>query len=321
MLYKGNFAFGSSGQTLVQAWDSASDVSSIRAQLAGMQPFTLTTSQALTAGTYSIVMYDASKVSAPYPAYTSTKSSWAVAPIEDTIASFLDSSSTFTINSAGQQVAADNMNVLVGYTTGPGFTPSAACVNAGYIDPLTINLSSAPIALTSQQKGVSMDLNGSGTMQQISWFSQPSVNMILVNVSGGMPANGAIGPAQIFGNFTVGPDGQVAANGYDALAKYDSNADGMIDSKDPIWSNLRVWQDLNHNGVADAGELLPLSQVNIVSIELPRTNNKHITKENCKSDQYGNALCQGHGAYVNTLVNGKASRQQMIDIGFKALAQ
>lgn len=304
----------SSPVTVVQAWDSAADVATITSELKALKPFKLPLNQTLAAGTYTVVMYDASKVSAPY-SYDWHKSSAAVAPILDSMNGDLDYTSTFQIGSVGQQLSTQNLNVLT--TTAP--TDGACPLSMQTIDPLTINLSAQTVVLTAQKNGVQMDLDGAGTKQQVSWFTQPSVNMLLVNVSQGQPANGVVGPAQLFGNYTAGPDGKVAPNGYDALAKYDSNNDGVIDAKDPIWANLRVWQDLNHNGIVDNGELLTLAQVNITSIELPRTTSNHIVKENCTSDSYGNMFCYGRGAYINVSSSGKTSRRQVLDIGFKPL--
>ncbi|MFC1834435.1 hypothetical protein ACFL2Q_06840 [Thermodesulfobacteriota bacterium] len=47
---------------------------------------------------------------------------------------------------------------------------------------------------------------------------------------------------ELFGNFTIQPDGTRASNGFEALAYYDVNHDGRINSEDPIWPELRVWQ-------------------------------------------------------------------------------
>jgi hypothetical protein len=296
--------------SVVQVWDSPAQEAAFHAQLMALAPLELPLNQSLPPGSYGVVLYDASKVQAPY-SYNWQNGTEAVGPLmdDDNNQAFMDYSATFQVDSSGN-IGSQQLNVVF------GSEGDAACIGAGTIDPLTINLGSQAISLSSQNAGVSMDLDGNSTMQQISWFTAPSINMLLVNVSSGSPANGVIGPSQIFGNYTVGPDGQIAANGYDALAKYDSNGDGVIDSNDPIWANLRVWQDLNRNGVADAGELLPLSQVGIVSIELPQG---HTAKEKCSVDSYGNVFCQGHGAYVNVQSNGASAHQPLIDIGFKPL--
>lgn len=51
--------------------------------------------------------------------------------------------------------------------------------------------------------------------------------------------------------------------GLDALARYDSlelggNDDGVISEADAIWLRLRVWQDLDANGVSTSDELRTL---------------------------------------------------------------
>jgi hypothetical protein len=61
--------------------------------------------------------------------------------------------------------------------------------------------------------------------------------------------------------------------GFKALAQYDlteygGNGDGVIDSKDKIWSALLLWNDLNHNGISEPNELTPISKSTITSISL-----------------------------------------------------
>ena len=68
--------------------------------------------------------------------------------------------------------------------------------------------------------------------------------------------------------FTPTFNGGHFANGIAALASLDTNHDGVIDAKDPAFSQLLVWQDANHNGVSDAGELTKLSDLGITSINL-----------------------------------------------------
>ncbi len=46
-----------------------------------------------------------------------------------------------------------------------------------------------------------------------------------------------------------------AANGFEALADLDSNHDGVFDGDDEAFGEIKVWQDLNQNGVVDDGEL------------------------------------------------------------------
>jgi hypothetical protein len=99
----------------------------------------------------------------------------------------------------------------------------------------------------------------------------------------------------------------------------DSNQDGVIDAADARFGGLRVWRDLNQNGVSDAGELQTLGEVGIASINLTRT------------DVPGTLLGHGRGfASTFTRANGttgtvetiyfQTDRQQTADPVFKARA-
>lgn len=73
--------------------------------------------------------------------------------------------------------------------------------------------------------------------------------------------------SQIYSEYyggTAGIDGlpgqKLFEHGFAALAEDDSDGNGVIDSADPIWAKLRVWQDISHNGQVDEGELKTLDE-------------------------------------------------------------
>ena len=75
-------------------------------------------------------------------------------------------------------------------------------------------------------------------------------------------------------------------NGFLALAFQDrkdhgGNADGIIDRQDAVFSKLRLWLDLDHNGISERSELHTLPEVGIEAISLDY-------KEATRRDQYGN---------------------------------
>ncbi len=164
--------------------------------------------------------------------------------------------------------------------------PTGSCDFAG--SPLLVQINKAgrapaPISLTAPLDGVLFDILGERSFPQahskkkISWFAPQasSGNYFLVLPN----ANGEVkGINEMFGDNTKGPDGQFAANGYEALRKHDGRkADGSIDQdardgeitrKDAIFSQLRLWADENGDAVAQASELKTLSELKVTSINL-----------------------------------------------------
>ena len=56
---------------------------------------------------------------------------------------------------------------------------------------------------------------------------------------------------------------------------------GVISAADAIFTSLRLWQDLNHNGISEPSELKTLSQLGAASLELDY-------KESKRTDGHGN---------------------------------
>ena len=65
-------------------------------------------------------------------------------------------------------------------------------------------------------------------------------------------------------NATTGTTSDMAA----LRQVFDTNHNGKLDTGDARWSEFRVWQDGNQDGVSQAGELRTLDQVGIRSIDL-----------------------------------------------------
>ncbi len=68
---------------------------------------------------------------------------------------------------------------------------------------------------------------------------------------------------ELFGNTTL--------TGFEELALYDSNLDGKINSEDDVFSDLKIWQDRNQDGISQADELTSLDQRQITAINLENT--------------------------------------------------
>ena len=61
----------------------------------------------------------------------------------------------------------------------------------------------------------------------------------------------------------------------------DADLNGKIDAQDSVFSELRLWQDVNHNGYSEACELKPFGAFGITGIDLDY-------KESKKTDEFGN---------------------------------
>jgi len=132
---------------------------------------------------------------------------------------------------------------------------------------------------TSAEDGVWFDMDGDGVLNLVAW-TRPGdpVAFLALDLNGnGIIDNGT----ELFGNSTILPNGQSVGNGFDALAYYDANGDGIIDPLDPIWPSLRLWIDWNHDGVSQNWELYRLEDWGVTSISVEyRTINRR--------DAYGN---------------------------------
>ncbi len=136
------------------------------------------------------------------------------------------------------------------------------------IDPLILDLGAAGYDFTGVLDGVSFDINADALPDQIAWtLGEDGILALDLNGSGTID-NGA----EIFSPYFAGVEhtGSLAA-----LATLDENADGQIDASDSVYGRLQVWQDLDHDGVSDAGELTDLTALGIASINLAATPADH----------------------------------------------
>ena len=151
--------------------------------------------------------------------------------------------------------------------------------------PVVVDVDGSGFQFTNAIEGVNFDIDGDGDLDPISWTSRSSTNawLVLDRNGNGLIDNGR----ELFGNVTTqAVHAGAEPNGFLALAKYDGpadggNGDGVISSGDAIFSSLKLWQDINHNGISETEELHPLSTWGITALELDY-------KESKRTDADGN---------------------------------
>lgn len=181
-----------------------------------------------------------------------------------------------------------------------------------YCSPIVIDLDNNGIELGQAGVGVYFDINADGVRDHMQWVRRGGdEGLLALDRSGnGVVDNGA----ELFGVGTpLVLEGRNAPNGFVGLAQYDArelggNDDGLISAADAIWPQLRIWLDLDANGVATFPEMRTLKSFGITALETIPKYRRHV-------DAAGNLIPLWAWALQNT----KAGRTTMVDVFFRML--
>lgn len=125
-------------------------------------------------------------------------------------------------------------------------------------DPIVLDLDGDGIELTTAASGVQFDLDADGSLERMATVTGGDGFLALDRNGNGTIDHGK----ELFG------DQNGAANGFAELRRYDLNRDSVIDAKDEIYSQLRIFVDSNRDGVSQRAELGGLREMGISSISL-----------------------------------------------------
>ncbi|MDP3514758.1 MAG: calcium-binding protein, partial [Sulfuritalea sp.] len=138
-------------------------------------------------------------------------------------------------------------------------------------DPLILDLDADGLETigVNTTNPILFDHNGDGIQTATGWV-KPDDAFLVFDRNG----NGGIDDGtELFGDSTDLYSGGKAADGFAALAQEDSNLDGKVDSLDANWSSLRLWRDLDQDGISQAEELFTLEETGIAALNVAKTEN------------------------------------------------
>ncbi|MDC5467545.1 hypothetical protein NRA61_18565, partial [Acinetobacter baumannii] len=143
-------------------------------------------------------------------------------------------------------------------------------------DPLTLDLNfDGKINTVELTHGVNFDLDGNKFAEKTSWIS-PEDGFVVLDLN---KNNEIDNGGELFGTDTLLANGNKAIDGFQALAQYDENKDKIINEQDEVYSQLKIWKDLNQDGISQTNELFSLAELGVKSISV-NNQNIDVTDEN-----------------------------------------
>jgi hypothetical protein len=131
-------------------------------------------------------------------------------------------------------------------------------------DPIVLDLDGDGLETTSVNGSTSIqfDHNADGVKTATGWVAPDDGLLVMDRNGNGVIDNGR----ELFGDQTLLADETRAADGFMALTDIDSNEDGIIDANDTQFADLRIWRDLNQDGLSQENELFTLADLEIASL-------------------------------------------------------
>ncbi|NJZ84189.1 calcium-binding protein [Ralstonia solanacearum] len=155
-----------------------------------------------------------------------------------------------------------------------GTTPDPLVKTIRYVDPLILDLDGDGLEITALAAGVLFDANGDGIKTGSAWAGADDGLLVWDRNGNGQIDSGL----ELFGDETILASGEKAKHGFAALSELDTGSivggvtigagDGIFDANDAQYANLRIWRDLNQDGISQANELQTLAEAGVTSIKL-----------------------------------------------------
>ena len=161
----------------------------------------------------------------------------------------------------------DGFKAPIDQVTNSAYVPSRSAIPIPVrYDPLVLDLDGDGIESVGIDAAnpILFDPTGTGIKTATGWVKSDDAYLVLDHNGNGSIDSGA----ELFSDATPLDAGGIAADGFAALAQEDSNGDGTISATDARWAELRLWRDLNQDGLAQSDELLSLESQHITALKL-----------------------------------------------------
>ncbi|NQY20305.1 MAG: hypothetical protein HRT40_03180, partial [Campylobacteraceae bacterium] len=172
-----------------------------------------------------------------------------------------------------------------------------------YKTPIILDLDNDGIETISLEHGVKFDIDADGDLDLTGWVGKDDA-LLVRDINNDEIINNS---SELFGEETIKNDGSKAKDGYEALRELDSNEDGVINSLDEKFNELKVWKDINSDGTTDEGELLSLKDSNISEISLQTISSNE--------DSNGNII-----GLKSIYLDNDGNEKEVADVWFKTEA-
>jgi hypothetical protein len=165
-----------------------------------------------------------------------------------------------------------------------GTTPDPLVKTIRYVDPLILDLDGDGLEITPLSRGVLFDANGDSIKTATAWAGADDGMLVWDRNGNGLIDSGR----ELFGDETILANGSKATN-------------GKFNALDAQYASLRIWRDLNQDGISQAVELQTLQATGIQSINLAST---------ASTTNYGDAILAQSGSYTRVDAAGATSTGQ-----------